>query len=246
MEEKKVNENINKKKSSSKNNNNNSKKKNNIKKMNLNMNNAQDETVLDLYNTKLKKINIITTIVMLVIYVISFITTFAGIGAKAPTNVETVMSQIQNMLAFSAVVILAGVVPYCYLSFLGVIQIITLMNDFGIRYTYGISSAPALFIGGIITCIGISICMSAGFYLCYLTTKKRKYYNASQFSMDDVKMQLYQMRDNKEKIEQMEKKQQEKAKKAEENNIKIPYLKISIIGVVGYVIEMIGLFISKI
>ena len=218
-----------------------------IKKINLKLenNNPDEESVIDVYN-KYRLLSIITTIVVIVVYIISFVMSFGGTGAMVSTQVEPLMTQIKNMLAFSVVVILAGLVPYFFISFGGIAEVIALMGDFGTRYNYGISSPISLFIGGLIASIGIAICISTGFYLCYLTTKKRKYYNASDFGMDDVKMQLYQIRKNEEKIKEMENKKLKKAKEAEKNNIKIPYLKLSVIGAVGFIFQIIGLLISKI
>ena len=226
---------------------NNIKREKNVKKINVKVNNnPEGESVLDFYNNKIKKIHIITAIVVTILYIISFVMAFAGIGAVAPTQMDSITEQLQTTLAYSAVVIIAGVVPYFFLSFGGAAQVMALMGDFGARYTAGKSFAISLFTGGLLNCIGISLCIAAGFYLCYLTTKKRKYYNSTQFSMDDVKMQFYQMRSQDKKIKEMEKKQIEKARKAEENNVKIPYLKLTALGVVGYVIQIIGLLIARI
>ncbi len=204
------------------------------------------ESVLDLYNTKIKKIHIITMIIVIILFVLYFVISFSQTRQVSHLTTSTMTEQLNNTLAYSCVTILAGIVPYFYLSFGGVAQLMPLISDFGARYTLGKSFAVSIFVGGIINCIGIALCMAIGFYYCYLTTKKRKYYNASQFSMDDVKLQFYEMRNQKDKIEELNKKRAKKAEEIESCNVKIPYLKLCALGLVAYVIQIIGILIAKI
>ena len=64
--------------------------------------------------------------------------------------------------------------------------------------------------------------------------------------MDDIKLQLYEIRKDEKKLEELTKKKEEKAKKIEECNIKIPYLNFVLLGAVAFVIQFVGVLIARI
>lgn len=227
---------------------NNPKKKEKVKKFNINISsqNIADQ-ILELYKTKLKKIHLITFAIIAVIYIIAFVVTFnAGSEDTVSTGISTMQEQLQNTFFFTIVIMLTGLVPYFYLSFTGAIQIMSLMSEFWSRYVLGRSYIVSLVLGGLVNCFGVSLLMAIGFYLCYLTTKRRKYYNASQFGIDDIKLQFYEIRKQNEKVEKINNKKMEKAKKVEACNVKIPYIKLCVIGAIGYLVQIIGLLIARI
>ena len=207
---------------------------------------GEKETIVDFYNSKIKKIHIVVSIITLIFYVIMFV-----VSVRTPENyvnnvAATLKSQTNYIGLFTFLMLFTGTVPYFFLAFLGELEVLYIIGDFGTRLALEKSLGVSLFVGGAINMIGLALSMALGFYGCYLTTKRRKYYNASQFSMADIKMHYYLLRKDDKKAEEYENKKLEKAKKAENNNVKIPYLNIIILGVVSFVIQMIGLLISKI
>ena len=89
----------------------------------------------------------------------------------------------------------------------------------------------------------VKFCVAAG---NVFNIKKNKYYHSSDFGIDDIKMQLYEIRKNDKKVEEIKNKKIEKAKKIEACNIKIPYLYFIILGVIAFLIQFIGVVITKI
>jgi hypothetical protein len=222
-------------------------------KFNVNIKGTKDikMELLDFYNQRIKKLHIILLIVSVIIYVISFYTSFSSIkngnySLAEGTVATSFMDNIKENALLDLVIIIAGITPYCFLSIIGLAQSIMVINGLAVRYALGKSFMITLFLGGLIQLIGVSLCVAIGLYFCRLSTKKNKYYHHSEFGMDDIKMQVYEIRKDEKKIEEINKKKEEKAKKIEECNIKIPYLNFILLGAIAFVFQFIGVLITKI
>ncbi len=226
--------------------------KNNTKKININMNNKDLITrVKQFYNEKIKKAHIILFIISVLIFTVAFASNMyalknGGINISQNATPSSFASDVKNNFLLSLIIIIAGITPYVPISFLGIAESAILVGDMTIRSYYGISFLVTLYLGGFIQLIGVSLCVAVGAYYCKLSTKKNKYYHHSDFGMDDIKMQLYEIRKDNKKLEEITKKKEEKAKQIESYNIKIPYLNMIVLGVVAFIIEFIGVVITKI
>lgn len=223
-------------------------------KINIKANTKSKDFITNLkkfYFEHIKKLHVIMLVIMLVIFVITFISSIVSYnnGATSVSGTEAVNAfskDLKNALGVSAVLIFAGITPYFYISVLGVAESIAMVSDMVLRYAYHISFAPTLFIGGLIQIIGYSLCIAVGMYYCRLSSIKRKYYNQSSFTMDDVKEQFYSLKQDQKKLKEIENKKAEKQKEIQKSNVKIPYLNFVILGLVSFVIEFIGIVITKI
>lgn len=154
------------------------------------------------------------------------------LGSTQMVNYNTGMTLLESIKfkgMFFGLAFLAGFVPYFYipiLSYLG--YIITIANDVAMLSTKcGTFKAIALYlIPGIVELVSISLITAVGFYLCKISTKNRKYVNSSSFGLDDVKIQLYEIRKQPEKAEKMREIKKEKAEKMELNNVKTNYIQV--------------------
>lgn len=227
-------------------------KKEDAKKINIEMKNKNKLTeIKEFYNEKIKKAHIITFIIIAVLYTITFFVQIytlktGGITVDPTANPVALMEQIKESFLLTAVILLAGITPYIPLSVIGVAQTFIIVDDMILRSAYGISFVPTLYIGGLFQMLGIALSVVLGIYYCRLTTKKNKYYHHSDFGLDDVKMQLYAIRKDEKKKQEILKKKEDKAKKIESYNIKIPYLMLVALSVVAFACEFIGIVISKI
>lgn len=204
--------------------------------------------VIKFYNEKIKKTHIIFFVITVILYTIAFIATIVSVKSG---NVELIaaksfLDNIKEYALLDIVIILAGITPYFFLPVLGVAQSIIGVSDLASRYVSGLSFIPTLYIGGLIQMIGVSLCVAVGIYYCRLSSKKNKYYHHSDFSFSDVKMQIYEIRKNEEKVQELAKKKEEKAKEMEKCNVKIPYMNFILLGLIAFVIGFIGILISMI
>ena len=146
----------------------------------------------------------------------------------------------------SFVIIFAGITPYCFLSVIGLIQILLNVQQYALRYALGNGFMLTSFLGILLQVIGITLCVAVGLYYCRLSTKKRKYYNQSGFGMDDIKASIYDLRKDENKLKELQQKRGEKARKIQEANVKIPYFNFLLLGIIGFVVEVIGTLIAAI
>lgn len=207
---------------------------------------GEQEPLVDFYNNKIKKIHIIVSAISMVIFAIMFFVSLKTPEKYVDGVATGLVEQIKSVGLLTFLMVFTGTIPYFFLGFLGELQVFYLIEDFGIRMALGNSLGITAFLGGLINIIGLTLSMAVGLYGCYLTTKKRKYYNASQFSMTDIKMNFYRLSKKDEKVEEYEKKKEEKLKKAESDNVKMPYFNLILLGIVAFIIQIIGLLISKI
>lgn len=204
--------------------------------------------LITFYNDNIKKTHIIIFVIMAILFVISFISIILSVkvgGIDIPTA-KSFLNSIKEYAMLDGVIILAGITPYFFLPVLGIVQAIIGVGDMAARYVAGLSFVPTLFLGGIIEMIGIALSIAVGIYYCKLSTKKNKYYHHSEFSLSDVKMQIYEIRKNEEKIKELTKKKEDKNKEIQECNVKIPYLNFILLGLISFVIGFIGILIAMI
>ena len=228
------------------------KKKPQVKKMKVNINaDTITKQVKDFYNEHLKKSHVIFTIITILIYVIYFAYMFhlyrsGNLKVAQDITANNFLGYVNNCFFLTVIIIIAGITPYFYLSVLGLLIPLDLVGNLLARYVLGYSFMPTLFIGGLIEMLAYSLCISVGIYFCKLSSKKNKYYHYSDFSVNDLKKQVYEIRKDKDKVEEIEKKQEEKKKEIEKCNIKIPYLNFAILGIVAFVVECVGVLITLI
>lgn len=223
-----------------------------VKKIDINMKNKDKLTeIKTFYNEKMKKAHIITSIILAVLYTIVFFIQIYSVktGAVAVNPGAYgagFTSQVKESFLLTFVIIIAGITPYIPLSVFGVAQPFLMIQDMMVRSSLGASFTITLYLGGLLQVIGIALSVVVGVYYCKLTTKKNKYYHHSDFGIDDVKMQLYEIRKDKKKVDEIVKKKEERAKEIEACNIKIPYLMFIAMGLAAFVLEFIGIVITKI
>lgn len=231
-------------------------KKSNLKNVkNINIKMKNDNSIIsqlkELYNKNLRKKHIICFIIMTIIFAIVFIYNInlynsGSLTVPADATGNSLWNAIKENFFMAAVIIFAGITPYFFLSVIGFAEAAVIVNDMILRYAQGSSFLPTLFIGGIIQMIGFSLCIAVGIYYCRLSTKKNKYYHHSDFSFDDMKKQIYEIRKDNKKVEQIEKKKEEKFKKIQDCNVKIPYINFIFLGLIGFIISFVGLLITRI
>lgn len=206
---------------------------------------------MNFYNEKIKKMHIILLVIAVVLYIATFYTTFSSIKAGNYSLSDTAvapsfMDNIKENTLLYIVIIVAGITPYCFLSIIGMAQPIMYVDTLAMNYVLNGKLTFALFLGGLIQMISITLCIALGLYYCRLSTKKNKYYHVSDFGMNDIKMQIYEIRKDEKKVEEIKKKKEEKNKKIQECNVKIPYLSFIALWAVAFVIQFIGVLITRI
>ena len=226
--------------------------KNNEKRFKVNVGNESFVSkVMSFYKKNIVKIHVIVSI----IYVLLFMVVFFGElfkyknGEVTISNLKSIASIIENIrdnAFYSFVVIFAGITPYFFLSAIGVFYGIFIAERLFYRCAVGASLTFTSVLGGTIYCLGASLCIAVGIYYCYLSSKKRKYYNKLGYTFDDIKASFYDLRKDQAKIDEFNKKRKEKIKENEKNNVKIPYIYMILLGVIGFVVETIGTLIAVI
>lgn len=224
-----------------------------IKNINIKMNNDGNiiEQLKNIYKKNLVKKHIILFFIMTIIFVSYFIyniNLYKTGSISIPDGIVTnsFWNMVKENFFICAVIIFAGITPYACISIIGIIQAALLVYDMILRYVYGSSTLPTLFVGGIIEIIGFSLCIAVGLYYCKLSTMKSKYNNFSSFSFNDIKKQLYELRKNKKKVDEIERKKEKKYKKIQEYNVKVPYGKFVLFGLISFIISFVGLLITRI
>ena len=225
----------------------------NAKKFKIDIKNSKDiwGNLLSFYREHIMIIHAIVFVVALVLYAISFFTTFPKIKSGAvsvdPTSVAKGLgTMLRDNALLCFVIIFAGITPFCFLSIIGIAQSALVVDQLALRYALGSSFLATAFIGGLIEVIGVSLCVAVGIYYCRLSTKKNKYYHQSSFGMDDIKESFYDLRKDEKKMEELKKKREEKARKIQEANVKIPYFYFLLLGVLAYLVQVVGTLIAVI
>lgn len=203
------------------------------------------------YKDHIALIHLIVFIIGAALFVVTFFSTFIKIKngqtvIDGTTTTKSVLDMLKEDALISFVIIFAGITPYCFLSVIGLIQILLNVQQYALRYALGNGFMLTSFLGILLQVIGITLCVAVGLYYCRLSTKKRKYYNQSGFGMDDIKASIYDLRKDENKLKELQQKREEKARKIEEANVKIPYFNFILLGLIGFVVEVIGTLIAAI
>ena len=203
------------------------------------------------YKDHIALIHLIVFIIGAALFVVTFFSTFIKIKngqtvIDGTTTTKSVLDMLKEDALISFVIIFAGITPYCFLSVIGLIQILLNVQQYALRYALGNGFMLTSFLGILLQVIGITLCVAVGLYYCRLSTKKRKYYNQSGFGMDDIKASIYDLRKDENKIKELQQKREEKARKIQEANVKIPYFNFLLLGIIGFVVEVIGTLIAAI
>lgn len=202
---------------------------------------------IEFYKQNLKKkhlISIIVCLIVFVIFLIADIQEYSGIELSIPK--ESYLDNLSENAMLSFIIIFAGITPYCFLSVLG------------FSAMYGIASKVALIyvvkgslVGLILNCILVliasvaySLCIATGIHYCSLSSKKFTYSQKKGFKFSDLKLSIYKLRKNENKIEELEEKKKLDYEKAEKLNVKIPYMNLAISLIISIVIlALTGIFI---
>ena len=227
--------------------------KNNTKKFKIDIKNSKDVwgNLVSFYREHIMIIHAIIFVISLVLFSISFFTTFPKIKSGAVSIDQTYTAKglgkmIREDALLSFVIVFAGITPFCYLSVIGIAQSMLMVDQYAMRYAVGSSFLFTSFIGGLIQLVGVALCVAVGMYYCKLSTKKNKYYHQSSFGMDDIKERFYDLRKDEKKMEELKKKREEKARIIQEANIKIPYFSIILLGFIGFLFQFVGTLIAAI
>ena len=203
------------------------------------------------YKDHIALIHLIVFIIGAALFVVTFFSTFIKIKngqtvIDGTTTTKSVLDMLKEDALISFVIIFAGITPYCFLSVIGLIQILLNVQQYALRYALGNGFMLTSFLGILLQVIGITLCVAVGLYYCRLSTKKRKYYNQSGFGLDDIKASIYDLRKDENKLKELQQKREEKARKIQEANVKIPYFNFLLLGIIGFVVEVIGTLIAAI
>lgn len=225
----------------------------NAKKFKVDIPNSKDVlgNLVSFYREHIMIVHAIIFVISLILFSISFFTTFPKIKAEtvaidSSATAKGIGELLKEDLFLSFITIFAGITPFCYLSVIGLAQSVLIVDHYAMRYAVGSSFLFTSFVGGIIQIVGIALCVAVGIYYCKLTTKKNKYYHQSGFGMDDIKERLYDIRKDTKKLEELKVKREEKARKIQEANVKIPYGSMILLGVIGFLFQFVGTLIAAI
>lgn len=215
-------------------------------KFNDKSNNTIIKDYIGFYSKNIFKKHIVCTILFLILYIVILISTLT----QNNINVDSVIvpsffdSLIKQKVLSSFVIILAGIVPYFYMSVLGFAFVSDIVQSIVIYYVAS-SSVPGLIanmFGGILLIFAYAFSISIGIYYCYLSSKRFKYTQGRGFSFLDVKRSIAKIRKNEKKVNEYDKEEEEKRKKLEEYNVKIDYKNM----VISFIFIFVILFISTI
>lgn len=247
-------------------------KRRNIKKTNVKKNIYQKNTkkidfkfvikdYFKFYKQKLMKKHIIVYIICLVVFFVMIASLISKINStpnisELAQNVKMLSENSQGIfsLIFSKklplifMIIFAGIAPYFFIPVIGIGVAYGLAVDIVTNFNIltGKSSVVPMCIGAIIELIAVSLAVATGIEYCILSTKRWRYSRNQDYSMIDFKRTLYEATNNQKKLNEITKKKEEKLKKNEKNNVKIPYLHLLISFVISIIIIAIGTIIAKV
>lgn len=190
--------------------------------------------MITFFNQEVKKKTVILFVIAIILYIvltISFMNVVAEM--KEVENITTMSNSFwgifKSKMILMVLVALSGLVPYFYIpviAFLGYVA--TIASDVAaIGIDKGNFSAIVLTVVPVIfDLVVISIMSAIGIYMCKMFTKKFKYSQRTSFGFSDVKIQIYEIRGQKEKADKLREEKQKKIDKMETNNVKINYTQI--------------------
>lgn len=202
---------------------------------------------MSFYNKTLRRKHIIIYIISLLIFAYLMKTFIDNTEA-----VKQLMTEVKHVNIFSSIIkekipvtfllIFSGVTPYVYIPIIGIFGYPYLMAS----QLIGMSAFNILIacIGSVIQIFGISLAIAAGVYYCSCSTKKVKYSQTMTFGLDDVREQIYEARNNEEKLNKVREKKQSKKEKREKLNVKIEYKQLVITFIISVVIVVVTALIT--
>ena len=213
------------------------------------------------YKQKLMRKHIITYIICLIVFfviiawLISKINSTPNIAELAENakiiseNSKGVFSLIiSKKIPLIFMIIFAGIAPYFFIPVLGIGASYSLAVDIVTNFNVltGKSSVIPMCIGAIIELIAVSLAIATGVEYCILSTKKWRYSRNQDYSMLDFKRTLYEATNNKKKLNEINKRKQERDAKNEKNNVKIPYVYLLTSFAISVIVITIGTIIAKV
>lgn len=213
------------------------------------------------YKQKLMRKHIITYIICLIVFfviiawLISKINSTPNIAELAENakiiseNSKGVFSLIiSKKIPLIFMIIFAGIAPYFFIPVLGIGASYSLAVDIVTNFNVltGKSSVIPMCIGAIIELIAVSLAIATGVEYCILSTKKWRYSRNKDYSMLDFKRTLYEATNNKKKLNEINKRKQERDAKNEKNNVKIPYVYLLTSFAISVIVITIGTIIAKV
>lgn len=239
--------------------NNNNMKNNNVrriptkgtKNMNVKMNKGGFvEGVKEFMEKDIRKYIIIFGVISVVLFVLSFFSVISGYNngeIELPTEVMSFSNQIIQLAIIEVLILIIGITPVVPIPVLGVIQMTAITQDMILRHILGLSLYPTLFLGGLVQAVSVALYTAAGFYHWKLANVKNKFDNkTSDFTFRDVRIAYYEAKKDNQKAEELKQKKVQEKIDNQKYNIDIPYLKILSVGMLSFVIGVVGIIITKI
>lgn len=153
-----------------------------------------------------------------------------------------------DKLLINFVLLISGITPYVYIPVLGVMYSYTLVLNIIFAFNNLATNMNPTFmtIGSIVQMFGISLTSAIGIYICKIATKRFKYNQKVNFTLNDVKKEYYTIKKDEEKLNELLEKEQKRIEKVEKLNVKIPYKNIIISFIISSLIIIIGGIIALI
>lgn len=217
----------------------------------------------DFYKKNIQKKHSIIYIISIVLFALMLVYYFSNINSEGAIG-ELLQEEIQatNLLGKSAnfkaifkdkmlvnaIVLISGITPYIYIPVLGIMFSNTLAVDVVCLSNNIASNMNSVFmiVGAVIQLFGISLTSAVGMLYCKLTTKRFRYSQKVNFTINDLKKEYYAIRKDDEKLDEVIKKDEKRKEEIEKLNVKIPYKNIIIAFVISSAIIIFGGLIALI
>lgn len=217
----------------------------------------------DFYKKELYKKHILLYVISLILFFIMLVyyiqsnntTTELGEMIKSEAQSTALLGKVANFkgiftdkILVNFVLLLSGITPYIYIPVIGVLysnslalNIVTLFNNMASNM-----SPTFMTIGSIVQMFGIALTSAMGICFCKVSTKRFRYSQSVNFTLNDVKKEYYSIRKNEEKLEETLKKEEKRNQEIEKLNVRIPYKNIVISFIISSIIIIIGGLITLI
>ena len=196
------------------------------------------------YKENLKVKHVVCTVIFVLLFVIFLVNNIADFSKLAELQYEKIsyFDKLKENLLLSFVIIFAGITPYVFLSVLGFSVGYNVAVDIALEYVSSHNSLLLIVhcIIALVIAVSYSLSIATGIYYCTLSTRKRKYSQRKNYSFNDVKIAIYRLRKNEEKVQALENKKKEKKEKIDKLNVNVPYRYFFI----SYVITVIMLIVT--
>ncbi len=230
----------------------------NSKKEEQNIFGLQIKEYFSYYNKNYKKKHMIFYIISLIVFFI-FLSVFISsidvtgqlqnINANANQfNVNILNTILKEDIPISFLIIFAGITPFIHLPIIGFLYPYILAGN--VANLFMVSSHHVnlilMTVGSVVKIFAVSLAIVAGFDYCSYSSKKFRYSQGMSFGVQDLKRHYYTIRDNKEKVEEIDLHKKEKAEKKEKLNVKVPYKMLFYTCLISIIIMIIGTLITAI